>query len=62
MPKLYTHFLSTLHRWFSFLKEKPKTKLQTDTGGGDIFFISQKSSVRQSRETETGKQLHVEMT
>ena len=47
---------------FSFFFFKPKTKLQTDTGGGDTFFISQKSSVRQSRETETGKQLHVEMT
>ena len=62
MAKLYTPFLSTLLRWFFFFFFKPKTKLQTDTGGGDTFFISQKSSMRQSRETETGKQLHVEMT
>lgn len=41
-------------------KKNPKTKLQTVTVGGD-FFISQKSSVRQSRETERGKQLRVEM-
>lgn len=55
--------LFSLHRCvsFFFLKKRLKTKLQTDTGGGDIFFISQKSSMRQSRETERGKQ-HVEMT
>ena len=54
--------LSSLHKCVSFFFFlRPKTQLQTDTGGGDIFFISQKSSMRQSRETERGKQ-HVEMT